>query len=300
MDLNEGIIGASELAPELDQIATVLRSPHQHTLKSPLQCEGIGLHTGQTVQVQIHPAPAHTGRYFVRTDLAESPISIPAHIDHLYQTRLSTELRVEEVTVRTVEHLLAALTGLGIDNAKIEVHGPEIPLMDGSAQPWVQAILQAGWANQSVPRRTYRLDTPITVQKDDAFVTAIPAPQTLLTYGIDFPHPAIGRQWHSMTLDDFAPSVAPARTFGFAAEVDKLRADGLIKGGSLENALVCGSQGWLNPPLRYANEPVRHKLLDLLGDLSLLGSLPNAHIIAYKASHALHTQLVQRLASLPG
>jgi UDP-3-O-[3-hydroxymyristoyl] N-acetylglucosamine deacetylase len=278
--------------------STALFSLHQHTLRGPIYQRGIGLHTGQVVEVKISPAPADTGRYFVRTDLASGAIEIPAHIDALHQTVLSTELRAQGATLRTVEHLLAALAGLGIDNARIEVDGPEIPLLDGSAQEWVQAILVTGWVSQPKLRNIHTVDCPITVQMGDAFVMAVPAEETRLTYGIDFPNVAIGRQWHSVYGAEFATEIAPARTFGFAEEVDKLRARGLIKGGSLENALVCGTEGWLNPPLRYANEPVRHKLLDLFGDLSLMGILPKAHILAYKASHTLHTQLVQRLLHL--
>jgi UDP-3-O-[3-hydroxymyristoyl] N-acetylglucosamine deacetylase len=279
-------------------LLSVLRSPTQHTLKNPVRVEGIGLHTGATVNIQLHPAPANTGRYFIRTDLNSGVVKIPARIESLGQTVLSTELRCDGATVRTVEHLLAALAGVGIDNVRMEVDGPEIPLLDGSAHPWVQVILGAGWLNQSEARPSYFLENPVVIQQGDAFVAALPAQQTQFTYGIDFPNPTIGRQWQSITLEEFATEIAPARTFGFAEEVEKLRASGLIKGGSLENALVCGTQGWLNPPLRYPNEPVRHKLLDLVGDLSLLGVFPKAHILAYKASHALHTQLVQRLNDL--
>jgi UDP-3-O-[3-hydroxymyristoyl] N-acetylglucosamine deacetylase len=277
------------------QIVSVLRSPFQHTLKTCIEQRGIGLHAGERVTVQIHPAPVNTGRYFVRTDL-EDGITISARIEALHQTVLSTELTCDGATVRTVEHLLAALAGLGIDNARIEVNGPEIPLLDGSAQEWVEAIVQAGWEAQSTERSKFELDQPAIVQQGDAFVMAVPADRPKFTYGIDFSHPAIGRQWQSIDLEEFAMAIAPARTFGFAESVEKLRASGLIKGGSLDNALVCGTQGWINPPLRYPDEPVRHKLLDLVGDLSLLGIFPKAHIVAYKGSHSLHTQLVQRLA----
>ena len=283
----------------VSSLASALLSPYQHTLSSVIRQSGIGLHTGQQVEVKILPAPVDVGRYFVRTDVQSGSVVIPAHIDALHQTVLSTELMTSGVAIRTVEHLLAALAGLGIDNARIEVNGPEIPLLDGSAQDWVAAILTTGWVTQPTLRDRYVLESPITVQLGDAFVTAIPSEQLRLTYGIDFSNAAIGQQWHSIIATEFVTEVAPARTFGFAEEVEKLRAGGLIKGGSLENALVCSSvEGWLNPPLRYANEPVRHKLLDLMGDLSLLGVLPKAHIVAYKASHSLHTQLVHRLAQL--
>lgn len=273
-----------------------VRSPYQHTLARSISMEGIGLHTGETVAVTISPATVESGRYFVRTDLDASPI--PAQIQSLHQTVLSTELGSGNATVRTVEHLLAALVGLGIDNASIEVNGPEIPLLDGSAQEWSEQILLAGWTQQAEQRQHYRVTQPIAVQQGDAFVAALPAEQTRLTYGIDFSHSAIGQQWQSVVLEDFLTEIAPARTFALAEEIEKLRQSGLIKGGSLENALVCDRAGWLNPPLRYPNEPVRHKLLDLMGDLSLLGTLPKAHVWAYKASHSLHTRLAQRLADL--
>jgi UDP-3-O-[3-hydroxymyristoyl] N-acetylglucosamine deacetylase len=278
------------------QIVSVLRSPYQHTLNTCIQSRGIGLHTGEKVDLQIHPAPVNTGRYFVRTDLAGGSVTIPARIESLSQTVLSTELTCDGATVRTVEHLLAALGGLGIDNARIEINGPEVPLLDGSAQEWVQAIVQTGWVTQSNERPKFVLEHPVIVQQGDGFVMAVPADCPTFTYGIDFPHPAIGRQWQTVDLEEFATAIAPARTFGFAEAIEKLLASGLIKGGSLDNALVCGTEGWINPPLRYSDEPVRHKLLDLVGDLSLLGIFPKAHIVAYKGSHSLHTQLVQRLA----
>jgi UDP-3-O-[3-hydroxymyristoyl] N-acetylglucosamine deacetylase len=206
-----------------------------------------------------------------------------------------------------VEHLLAALAGSGVDDARIEIDGAEVPLLDGSALPWMEAILEVGvvpqmnhkadWLNSA-----FSLSTPVWVNQGDAFVAALPAPTTRFTYGIDFDNPAIGNQWHSWTpqQESFAEAIAPARTFCEASQIDQMRKAGLIKGGSLENALVCGDEGWLNPPLRFSNEPVRHKLLDLVGDLSLLGNFPVAHFLAYKASHNLHIQLAQQLARQMG
>jgi UDP-3-O-[3-hydroxymyristoyl] N-acetylglucosamine deacetylase len=218
---------------------------------------------------------------------------------------LSTELAHGEAEVRTVEHLLAALAVLGIDNARIEIDGPEVPLLDGSAKEWVAAIVQVGTVAQSEPRSVWALQEPLCVQEGDAFVVARPSSELRFTYGIDFALPAIGNQWHSWSPDEaqaesltFAAAIAPARTFGLAHQIEALRDRGLIKGGSLDNALVCGSEGWLNPPLRFLNEPARHKLLDLIGDLSLLGNFPTAHFLAYKASHHLHTQLARSLAAL--
>jgi UDP-3-O-[3-hydroxymyristoyl] N-acetylglucosamine deacetylase len=197
-----------------------------------------------------------------------------------------------------VEHLLAALAGMGVDNARIEIDGAEVPLLDGSAREWVEAIAQSGLVAQSDPRPVHMLKEPIWVHQGDAFVAAMPAPALRFTYGIDFDLPAIGNQWYSWTpaQESFAEAIAPARTFGLAHQIEQLQQNGLIKGGSLENALVCGTEGWLNPPLRFSNEPVRHKLLDLVGDLSLLGIFPLVHVLAYKASHSLHTQLARLVA----
>lgn len=267
----------------------------QHTLKTAFERSGVGLHTGLTTVVRVLPADPGQGRYFVRVDLASVPV-IPARVESVRQTLLSTELAQEEAQVRTVEHLLAALAALGVDNARIELDGPEVPLLDGSAQPWVEAISQAGLVAQPAERVIRQVSQPLWVQQEDAFVVALPAPETRFSYGVNYDLPAIGHQWYSCQLAEFALEIAPARTFGFADQIEQLRNRGLIKGGSLRNALVCSPQGWLNPPLRFANEPVRHKLLDLIGDLSLLGTLPQAHVLAYKASHTLHTQLAQQLA----
>lgn len=274
-------------------------SLRQHTLKNPISQTGIGLHSGVEVQVTISPAAVNAGRVFVRSDLPDSPV-IPAAVASVKQTLLSTELAVGPATVRTVEHLLAALVGLGIDNVRVEVNGPEMPLLDGSARVWAEALQAAGSEMQADDRTPMTVKAPIWVRDQDAFVVAMPAAETRLTYGIDFDLEAIGNQWHSWSpnTQSFTEDIAPARTFGLAHQIQYLRQQGLIKGGSLENALVCDRTGWVNPPLRFENEPARHKLLDLIGDLSLLGSLPVAHVIAYKASHALHTQLAKALCGM--
>lgn len=275
----------------------------QQTLRTEFVRSGVGLHTGAAVQVRVMPTAAGEGRYFVRVDQPGTP-AIKAHIAAVRPTQLSTELAYGGATVRTVEHLLAALAALGVDNARIEIDGPEVPLLDGSARDWAEAIAQVGTVDQLEPRSTWALQEPLCVQEGDAFVMARPASELRFTYGIDFDLPAIGNQWHSWSpagadeAANFTTAIAPARTFGLAHQIDVLRNRGLIKGGSLANALVCGSEGWLNPPLRFLNEPVRHKLLDLVGDLSLLGNFPMAHFLAYKASHHLHTQLARSIAAL--
>ena len=279
----------------------------QHTLAGEITQNGVGLHSGVTTQVRILPALPGNNRFFVRVDLPNSPI-IPAQVTAVSQTVLSTQLGKGEVCVRTVEHLLAALAAMGVDNARIEIDGLEVPLLDGSATIWCERIAEVGLVSQTSNNSTAPLiiTEPIWIYEGDAFVCALPAPETRFSYGIDFNLAAIGNQWHSWLLTtnldsssaDFASEIAPARTFGLQHQIEYLQKSGLIKGGSLDNALVCGVQGWLNPPLRFANEPVRHKILDLVGDLSLLGTFPVAHFLAYKASHNLHIQLARKILAL--
>lgn len=256
------------------------------------------MHLGKESTVKVMPANPGSGRYFVRLDLPHKP-QIPAQIGAIGQTTLSTELQAEKARVRTVEHLLAALICCGIDDARIEIDGVEIPLLDGSALDWCQAIAEAETVAYDQPSEpSITPNEAVWIREQDSFVAAVPAASTRFTCGIDFPYQAIGNQWYSWQPDSesFVEEIAPARTFGFADQIEQLRQAGLIQGGNLSNALVCSHQGWLNPPLRFTNEPARHKLLDLVGDLSLLGQLPTAHIIAYKASHKLHTQLAIKLS----
>lgn len=272
------------------------------------ELSGVGLHSGVVTKVRVLPASPGEGRYFVRVDLPGEPV-IPARLEAVSQTILSTQLGQGEISVRTVEHLLAALAAMGVDNARIEIDGPEVPLLDGSASMWCEAIAAAKLAEEQrsrgefesifspAPLHTCSPAQPIWIHQGDAFVAAIPSPELRFSYGIDFDLPAIGNQWYSWSpsRESFSEAIAPARTFGLLHQIDELRAKGLIKGGSLDNALVCGADGWINPTLRFANEPVRHKILDLVGDLSLLGSFPIAHFLAYKASHNLHIQLARRI-----
>jgi UDP-3-O-[3-hydroxymyristoyl] N-acetylglucosamine deacetylase len=289
LGLGDGSRGASMIG---------LLADIQQTLQSPIECSGVGLHTGVLAHVRILPLPAGSGRKFCRVDRPERT-QIPATLQQVRSTQLSTELAVGEVSVRTVEHLLSALVATGVDNALIEIDGPEVPLLDGSAQIWVDAINAVGTVTQESPKQHAILTEPVWARHEEAFVVALPASELRFTYGIDFDLPAIGNQWQSwspsQSQEPFDRMIAPARTFGLADQLEALRAQGLIQGGSLDNALVCGSDGWLNPPLRFENEPVRHKLLDLIGDLSLLGVIPKAHFLAYKASHQLHLKLAQAL-----
>jgi UDP-3-O-[3-hydroxymyristoyl] N-acetylglucosamine deacetylase len=264
----------------------------QQTIATPFSLSGVGLHSGNKATVTVSPAPPDAGRYFVYQGQI-----IPASLETVGETMLSTQLKADGASVRTVEHLLAALWGMEIDNAQIDIDSAEIPILDGSARPWVEAISSAGITVQPESRQIVALGEVISVQQGDAFVMALPSEILRFTYGIEFPTKAIGTQWFSWmpSMGNFALEVAPARTFTLAAQVEQLQAMGLIKGGSLDNAIVCDDQGWLNPPLRFNNEPCRHKLLDLIGDLSLLGWSPKAHIVAFKASHALHAQFAQAL-----
>jgi UDP-3-O-[3-hydroxymyristoyl] N-acetylglucosamine deacetylase len=305
-------------ASQLEAVSSAPPPRFQQTLAQEFLKVGVGLHTGSTVQVKVLSAPVGYGRRFVRVDLPNAP-EIPAQVGFVHQTLLSTELKLEtapiqtqtqtqtQIQIRTVEHLLAALVGMGVDNARIEIDGPEVPLLDGSALEWGRAIAQAGVISQPSAHPVWAIQEPVWIREGDAFVAALPAPELRFTYGIDFDLSAIGNQWHSWAPSpdgsagnsiwdsSFMEEIAPARTFGLLHQIEYLRAQGLIKGGSLDNALVCGPDGWVNPPLRFPNEPARHKLLDLMGDLSLLGEIPTAHFLAYKASHTLHTQLARSL-----
>ncbi|MEN9216187.1 MAG: UDP-3-O-acyl-N-acetylglucosamine deacetylase [Gloeomargarita sp. HHBFW_bins_162] len=252
-----------------------------------LTLSGVGLHTGQPATVTLMRTAPGTGRVFYVENQA-----IPAQVDWVRPSSLCTTLAHGDYKIHTIEHLLAALVGLGIQDVAMYLTGQEIPLLDGSALPWVE-LLQPWDAGQIYTEGV--ITEPLVVQEGDSFAAVFPASELKFTYGIDFPdYPAIGRQWCTWVpkREDFAQAIAPARTFGLAEQVDQLRQQGLIRGGSLENALVCDRErGWLNPPLRFPDEPVRHKLLDFLGDLALLGALPQGHFLAYKAGHRLHTRL---------
>lgn len=260
----------------------------------PFVVSGITLHSGETTTVRVSPAGEEEGYYFVRVDLPGKPI-IKANVQSVVSTTLSTELGEGEAKIRTVEHLLAALWGCGVKGARIEVEGGEIPLLDGSALVWVEKL---NLTNPFPPKSSIAIKEPIWVGRGDSFCMALPCEEMRFTYGIDFPYPVLQNQWYTWypQRESFQSAIAPARTFGFADQVSKLRDRGLIKGGSLDNALVCDGNGWLNPPLRFDNEAVRHKLLDFIGDLSLLKDIPTGHYIAYKASHQLHWELAKKIA----
>lgn len=274
----------------------------QRTIAEKISCTGIGLHSGQPVQLTLHPARAGTGVVFVRTDLPEV-VEIPALHAAVTSTRLATTLGHGEATVGTVEHLLAALRGLGIDNARVEVDGPEIPVMDGSAASFVFLIRAAGIFEQDAPRRSLSVRRPVEVRDGDRLIRIEPARELRVSYSVDFAHPAIGRQQlRNLVIDDesFEQELCRARTFGFLREVEALWRNGLARGGNLDNTVVMDDFRVLNRDgLRWADEFVRHKALDLVGDLALLGMPVEGHLVVERGGHALHQRFVRALLEHP-
>lgn len=279
------LIGASEWNARMER-----------TLKAPIGCVGVGLHTGQSVRVTLRPAPAGSGITFVRTDLGTS---IPARFDNVADTRLCTVVVVGGARVGTIEHLMAALAGLGVCNAVVEVDGPELPVLDGSAAPWLFLLDCAGLVTQDRAARVIEILRTVRVEDGEAFAELRPGPSDLkLALSIDFDAPAIGRQALSMTLTEgnFRTGLADARTFALAHEIAGLRAAGLALGGSLENAIVVDGARVLNPlGLRRADEFVRHKVLDAVGDLALAGAALQGRFIGRHSGHTLNNRVLRAL-----
>jgi UDP-3-O-[3-hydroxymyristoyl] N-acetylglucosamine deacetylase len=271
----------------------------QRTIAEKISCTGVGLHTGKPVQLTLHPARAGSGIVFVRTDSAH-PVEIPAVPESLSRTHLATTLGRGGVQVDTVEHLLAAFYGLGIDNARVEVDGPEVPGMDGSAASFAFLIRAAGIFEQSAPRRVLRVRRPVEIRDGDRRIRVEPFRGFKISYEIDFEHPLIGRQaLRDFEVDEerFERELAPARTFGFVSEVQALWRAGRARGASLDNTIVLGASQVLNRGrLRFPDEFVRHKVLDLLGDLALLGAKLEGHVRVVRGGHALHQRLIAQLA----
>jgi UDP-3-O-[3-hydroxymyristoyl] N-acetylglucosamine deacetylase len=268
--------------------------PAQRTLRKATPCTGIGLHSGQKVSISLKPAPADFGIRFYRADLG---VEIPAHVSCLGGSQqLQTGLRHKNASVETVEHLLSALRSLGVDNALIELNQAEVPIMDGSAAPWVYLIQSAGTREQSVPRKTIEILSSVEVRDGDKRIAVYPSDRFKISYTIAFDHPLLRHQ--EITLDiteqSFIEQVAPARTFGFQKEVEMLRQRGQALGGSLDNAVVVGETGVLNP-LRFDDEFVRHKMLDAIGDLALIGHPIRGHVVVHRGGHALHTAFATEL-----
>jgi len=241
----------------------------------------------------------NTGIYFVRTDRGDH--RIPARREYLEATKLSTSLSRNGIRVGTVEHLLAALAALGIDNARLEVDGPEVPILDGSAAEFTTGLLEAGLIRQKHPRRYLTITRPIEVEDGDRRLAIFPANDLRATYAIDFPHPAIGYQETEFRISalTFVEELAPARTFCLYRDVESMRQQGMALGGDLSNAVVVGDDGILAGSLRFPDEFVRHKMLDLLGDMSLLGSPIRGHLVAFKGGHRLHLALVDQILRSP-
>ncbi|HEY4717103.1 MAG TPA: UDP-3-O-acyl-N-acetylglucosamine deacetylase [bacterium] len=273
----------------------------QRTIKRIIYFNGVGLHTGEKVWIRVHPSDACTGIVLKRVDIASFPIS--ATIENVVDSRYATVLGVDGVTVFTVEHLLAALYGMGIDNAFIEVHGPEIPAMDGSAQDFVEGILDAGTSDLIAQKQIIAPVYPIEYSDDGRKIILSPENLLEIDYTINFNNPGIGRQQKlfALTPESFRKEIASARTFGFLSEVNMLKQMGLAKGGSTSSAIVVGEFGVLNNDgLRFEDEFVRHKILDLIGDLSLLGSHLWGRIVVEKGGHMLnHTFVKEVLSRMP-
>jgi UDP-3-O-[3-hydroxymyristoyl] N-acetylglucosamine deacetylase len=274
---------------------------NQKTIRQPVSLSGIGLHSGKRVTLTLHPAKANTGIRFQRTDLPES-VEIPANVRNVYSTTLATTLSSGPAKVSTVEHLMSALWALGIDNVLCAVEGEELPILDGSAAPFAQLIRRAGVKAQRSPRRFLVALKQIELRSGDKWATLKPSREFKIRYTIDFPHPVIGRQNFEFNSNtDFFKEIAPCRTFGFLKDVERMQAMGLALGGSLQNAVVLDDVKALNPEgLRFADEFVRHKVLDAIGDFSLIGYPILAEIELHRAGHELQTKLVQELLEQPG
>ena len=269
---------------------------NRQTLAGPVTIEGVGLHSGRRTRLRLLPAEAGSGIVFVRTDAGR--LEIPANLDHAGPSFYATVIQRGDVVVRTIEHLMAALYALLVYDARIEIDGDEVPILDGSSKPFVDAILRAGRRELDRAREYITLVRPVVVSEEEKRIAAYPCREYRVTYAIEFDHPQIGYQELSAGLwgeGAFADKLAPARTFTLERDVEALRARGLALGGSLDNAVVIGDDGILNSELRFEDEFVRHKMLDLSGDLSLLAHPLRAHVVAYRAGHDLHARLARRI-----
>ncbi len=275
----------------------------QRTLKSLVRATGVGLHTGQKVTVTLRPAHPDAGVVFRRVDLA-APVDIPARADLVGETRLSSCLVQGGAKVYTVEHLMSALAGLGVDNVYVDLDGPEVPIMDGSAAPFVLLVQQAGLQEQSAPKRFLRVKKRVEVKDADKWARFDPYEGLKLSFSIVFNHPVIDKSSQSVTVDfahtSYLKEIARARTFGFMHDVESLRDSGLALGGGLDNAVVLDEYRVLNAEgLRFADEFIRHKVLDAIGDIYLLGKPLLGAFSAHKSGHALNNRLLRALLAEP-
>ena len=269
----------------------------QQTLRRQVSCAGIGLHSGTRVSLTLKPAAAGTGIVFRRADLG---VDIPARVEQVAAINYATVLGADGATAERVEHLLAALVSAGVDNVIVELTQPEVPIMDGSSAPFLFLIQEAGLKKLSTPRSYLKVLRPISVASGDKHIAIYPSDHFKVSYTISFDHPSLRHQSRTMRITEqsFNDEIAPARTFGFLKEVEWMRQQGLALGGSLDNAIVIGDTGPLNP-LRFDDEFVRHKILDAVGDLALLGKPVLGHVVAHRAGHGLHTLLAKQLLAEP-
>ena len=273
----------------------------QRTLESSTTISGIGLHSGARINLKLRPATANTGIVFHHSD-GEQTVDIKACPENVVDTRMATVLGCRGVSISTVEHFMAALAAFGIDNLHVDIDGPEVPVLDGSSAPFIREIQQAGIKTLGASRKFIAIRKPLEIIEGEKRISIIPSRFFRITFDIAFEHPAISVQQHSMkfTTENFCKEIAPARTFGFLHEVEHLKANGLARGGSLENAVVIDSDGVMNPEgLRFQDEFVRHKILDSFGDFSLLGHPLLGHIRAFKAGHDLNAKMVRTILDNP-
>jgi UDP-3-O-[3-hydroxymyristoyl] N-acetylglucosamine deacetylase len=267
----------------------------EQTLRGAVACEGVGLHSGAPVRMRILPAPAGTGIVFRRTDL--DGFQIEATGRNVAKVSYATSLMKKGVLISTTEHLLSAFIGLGVDNAVVELDNLELPILDGSARPFLDMILKVGLKPQRRKRVYLRIRRDFELREGDKFIGVYPGPSYSVAYTINFPHPLIGRETFEVELADgqYRREIAPARTFGFLEQERALRNQGLIRGVTTENCIVLTRDDVVNGPLRYRDEFVRHKVLDLIGDLALVGKRIIGRVVADRAGHAMHTAMVARL-----
>ncbi|MBW2368784.1 MAG: UDP-3-O-acyl-N-acetylglucosamine deacetylase [Deltaproteobacteria bacterium] len=271
----------------------------QRTVAKPVHCTGIGMHSGKTVDLIIAPAPGNHGIKFSRTDLPESP-SVTAHFHNVVDTSLATVIGHNGFIISTIEHLMACFAAFGIDNAAVSLNSYEMPIMDGSAAPFVDLIKTAGIVDQDKPRCYFVVTEAIELEQNEKFIGLYPAPQFEITYSIDYDHPLIGHQTCSLSFSEpvFETDVSRARSFGFIHEYEQLKQLGFSKGASLENVVVLDTDQVMNPDgLRYPDEMVRHKMLDCIGDFSLLGMPILGKIVARKSGHAFHYEFLKKFFS---
>lgn len=273
----------------------------QQTLSNPISCTGVGLHTGKPVTLTLRPAPTDTGIVFVNRN-GHAGATLAASVDHLVATELCTAISGNGFQVKTIEHVLAALAGLNVDNAFVDIDAAEAPVMDGSSAPFVQLIQSAGVVSQNRRRSFLKITRPLEIVDGSRRIRIEPSSTPRITYTIQYDHPLIRTQTYAYEHSTYAfeTEIAGARTFGFLQEVEALWSRGLGRGGNLENTVVLSEDGILNESgLRFSNEFVRHKVLDLIGDFSLLGLPFIGHLIADRSGHALHTRLVKQILDHP-